>query len=218
MADERAPRGWYLADEVGRLSGVSSRQIGQWVRHGYIQASQSEGHSRAYSYQDVAEAMIVHWLIRDGVPRDEIRRTVRRARETWGDWPLAHAPLYTSDTGGAPRLLAQNEGHFYDIANPATGGQKWLHPDRLTEVKDRLSRGGWVIYDHPEIELIEVNPDRLSGRPSIRGRRVPAALAGQLGMSKEGRRTLRADYDLTEHEINDAVAWFEASSVYEEAA
>jgi DNA-binding transcriptional MerR regulator len=80
VAGEHAPTGWYIPDEVGRLAGVSARDIGQWARRGYIQAVQSYAHSRTYTYGDVAEAMIDHWLIRDGVPRAEILRTGSRCR------------------------------------------------------------------------------------------------------------------------------------------
>jgi MerR HTH family regulatory protein len=64
------PRGRYLAQEVDRLSGVSGGTIGQWLHHGYIRASQSESkdYPRVYSFQDAAEAILVHELLDEGVP------------------------------------------------------------------------------------------------------------------------------------------------------
>lgn len=56
------PRGHYLAREVGLLAGVPGHTVGQWARRGYIQSSQSAGRPRVYSFQDVAEAMVVHEL------------------------------------------------------------------------------------------------------------------------------------------------------------
>jgi uncharacterized protein (DUF433 family) len=93
-----------------------------------------------------------------------------------------------------------------------------LDPRNLKEVVELLSRGGWAIRTHPKITHIEVDPDRLSGRPTIRGRRVPAVLAAQLGRDKEGIRTLHEGYDLTDAEIRDAVDWYDASSAYGQAA
>src|SRR5688572_7510043 len=67
------PVGHYLANEVGRLAGVTGDQIGQWARYGYIRSSQSDDQPRVYSYQDVAEAMAVHQLRDNGVSYEDIR-------------------------------------------------------------------------------------------------------------------------------------------------
>lgn len=60
---EMSPRGYYLAHEVGWLAGVSGDRIGQWARRGYIRSSVSSVVPRVYSFQDVAEAMVVHELL-----------------------------------------------------------------------------------------------------------------------------------------------------------
>jgi hypothetical protein len=93
MAPRRfaSPRGWYLAAEVGQLVGVSGDRIGQWARHGYIRSSVSTGSPRVYSFQDVAEAMAVHELLRRGVRHEEIRRSEADEVE-WQGWPGVPAP------------------------------------------------------------------------------------------------------------------------------
>src|SRR4051794_39568796 len=88
------PRAHYPAHEAGQLAGVSGDRIGQWARRGYIRSSQSSGRPRVYSYQDIAEAMIVHELEDAGADLRSIKTTIRRLRERWGtDWPLQRAEL-----------------------------------------------------------------------------------------------------------------------------
>ncbi|HEY8741983.1 MAG TPA: MerR family transcriptional regulator, partial [Chloroflexota bacterium] len=95
-AEATDPRGWYLPDEVGQLAGVSSERIGQWARHGYIRSSRSASAPRVYSFQDIAEAMIVHELIDRRVPVRDIRNAISNLRQRYGDWPLTVAPLATT--------------------------------------------------------------------------------------------------------------------------
>src|SRR5207253_1449294 len=86
---ELPPVGYYLAHEAGRLAGVSGRTIGQWARRGYIQSSQSTGRPRVYSYQDVAEAMIVHELLERQASHKEIKTAIADLRKQHGrTWPL----------------------------------------------------------------------------------------------------------------------------------
>lgn len=70
------PRGDYLAHEVGQLAGVSGHTVGQWARNGYIRPSQSVGPPHVYSFQDVAEAILVHELLDRGVPYEDIKATI----------------------------------------------------------------------------------------------------------------------------------------------
>ena len=61
------PHGGDTAWEAGQLVGVSGQKVGQWARRGYIRSSVSDGRPRMYSFQDVAEAMVVHDLLERGV-------------------------------------------------------------------------------------------------------------------------------------------------------
>src|SRR3954469_20053178 len=94
------PRGHYLAQEVGRLAGVSGSKVGQWVHYGYIRASQSAAgeYPRVYSFQDVAEAIMVHELVEQKVPLKVLRPVIESLRERFGDWPLQHAQMETLTT------------------------------------------------------------------------------------------------------------------------
>jgi uncharacterized protein (DUF433 family) len=177
-----------------------------------------------YSFQDVAEAIVVHDLLERRVKHRDIRKTIANLRSTYGDWPLTAAPLATSQIprdrlGGGKEIVAliSLEG-ARDIGH-STGDQLWL-PDllELQAIAGLLRRGGWAVISHPEIEHVEVDPDRLSGRPTIRDRRVPAEKVALLATTRDGRIALRADYRLTARQIDDAVRWYHAVSEYEAAA
>jgi DNA-binding transcriptional MerR regulator len=104
MGSERQPKGLYLAHEVGRLAGVSGDRVGQWARRGYIRSSQSEGRPRIYSYQDVAEAMVVHELDARRFDLRYIRATIDNLRSDYGEWPLQTARLFAENSD---RVLAR---------------------------------------------------------------------------------------------------------------
>jgi uncharacterized protein (DUF433 family) len=200
------PRGRYLAHEVGLLAGVPGHTIGQWARRGYICSSVSEDRPRVYSYQDIAEAMVVHELLEESVTHRDIKTAITSLRTDHGDWPLTHADLVTSEG----KVYARHGGHAYDVGR--RGWQQVIDPDNLQVIAERLRRGGWVVRQLPDLEHIEVNPDRLSGRPTIKDRRLPAAKVAAIAATEEGREILYEDYELSDREIDDAVRWWKASS------
>jgi uncharacterized protein (DUF433 family) len=205
------PRGFYLAYEVGRLAGVSGARIGQWARHGYIRSSHSEGAPRVYSFQDVAEAMAVHELLEREVPYGRIREEIGALRDRFGvNWPLTQSPVLIG-TAGAEIVTAEGD-HLY-----GRGGNLTLDIGDLHELLGQLDRGGWIVRTIPDLRHIEVNPDRLSGRPAIRGKRVPAQNVAEIAETPRGRLTLVEGYDLTEPEINDAKRWWHATREFERA-
>jgi uncharacterized protein (DUF433 family)/DNA-binding transcriptional MerR regulator len=191
------PRGRYLAGDVGRLAGVSGERIGQWARWGYIRSSQSAGRPRVYSFQDVAEAMVVHELLVRGVPRLSIRAAVEQLRGRYGDWPLSGAPIATS---GSEIVVGDDT-----VARSLLPGL-----EELSLVRDQLRRGGWAVRLLPDLGQIEVDPDRLSGRPTIRSTRIPAEDVARLARSAGGPEALRREYGLSDAQIADAVRWSEA--------
>jgi uncharacterized protein (DUF433 family) len=168
--------------------------------------------------------MFVHELLDRGVKHKDIHRTIENLRASYGDWPLTTAPLATTEinrgrpAGGRELVVLLNGDQARDIG---TGeGQQILLPDlwSLRVITGWLRRGGWALRDHPEIENVQVDPDRLSGRPTIRDRRVPAEKVALLAETQNGRIALRADYRLSARQIDDAVRWYRAVSEYEAAA
>ncbi len=215
------PRGHYLAQEVGELAGVSGETVGQWARYGYIRASWSKPgeYPRIYSFQDIAEAIMVHELVDQRVPLKVLRPVIESLRDQLGDWPLQHAHLETLAPKGiqVAALLVKHGVDRYEL-----GDHGWQQVGSTTvdprRVAADLNRGGWAARQIPDLRHIEVDPDRLSGRPTIRGRRVPASMVAELAEAPHGVPLLHEDYDLDADQIRDARRWWEATRRYERAA
>lgn len=215
--DDARPRGWYLARDVGLLAGVSGDTIGQWARYGYIRSSWSDSIPRIYSFQDVAEAIAVHELLDRGVLHADIRAAIVGLRERYGDWPLQVAPIGTTDPSySSPHIGMRDGDQAWDVGRHH--GQGFLSFVELIEIRDLLRRGGWALKGDDDIVHIEVDPDRLSGHPTIKGRRLPADKVARLASLPGGRRILAAEYDLRRREIDDAVQWYQRVQDFERAA
>ena len=170
------PRGHYLASEVGELAGASGETIGQWSRYGYIRASQADGeYPLVYSYQDVAEAILVHELLEGKVPLKALRPVIDALRDERGDWPLQHSTLETVSDEDIPiaALLVRHGDLRYEL-----GPHGWQQVESAVinprRIGSELHRGGWAVRRLPNLQHIEVDPDRMSGRPAIRGKRISA--------------------------------------------
>lgn len=212
------PRGHYVARDIGRLAGVSGGTIGQWANYGYIRASQSPPgeYPRVYSFQDVAEAILVHELIEQKVPLKALRPFIEGLRDEYGDWPLQHAEL---ETVGAEGVSVASVLHRRGAERYELGEHGWQMVEGTTVDPQRvvadLHRGGWAVRELPNLNHIEVDPDRLSGRPAIRGSRVPVSLVAELVDEPDGIEALHEDYDLTDDQIDDARRWWAATTGYE---
>jgi uncharacterized protein (DUF433 family)/DNA-binding transcriptional MerR regulator len=221
-ASGQESHGYYLAHEVGWLAGVSGDRIGQWARRGYIRSSVSSKVPRIYSYEDVAEAMVVHELLDRGVPLQKIRQAIQILRTVYGEWPLTHAPVVTAQTRlasgqtAAALALEQAEGGLTDLDQDPLQGV--LELGDLRRIADHLRRGGWAVRELPNLRHVEVDPDRLSGRPAIKGTRVPAELVAHLARTPDGQHTLKRDYDISDKQIVDARRWWNAVESFAAAA
>jgi uncharacterized protein (DUF433 family) len=213
---DAAPTGRYLAGEVGMLAGVSGDRIGQWARHGYIDASRSRGDPYVYSYQDVAEALVVHELEDAGADLASIRRAIEHLRRRHGSgWPLArHAGRLGALHG---TVVEYDEEIAIEIGGKGSPMQEVLPDEGLRRIAADLERGGWAIRRLPDLRHIEVNPDRLSGRPVIRGTRVPVSMVAELAAHPHGMRILNEDFALSGEQIDDARRWWDAATRFEGA-
>lgn len=190
--------GYYTASEVGRLAGVSARRIGQWARYGIIPSLSSK--PRIYSYADAGEAVLVRYLVEQGLRPRDVREIVENLRTRYGPWPLASAPLEHEG-----RFVVVREGD--ELIFSAIKDEHEVIAGTFIDLKvvrEALSRGGWVAYKHPR-EHIEVDPDRLSGRPTVKGRRIATETVAELADRDEGREVLVEDFGLSDEEIEDAV-------------
>lgn len=198
--------GYYTASDVARLAGVSPQRVGRWAREGIILPSVS-GDSRPYiySYADAGEAILAHYLVTQGKTPAEIKEAVHTLREDYGTWPLATAPL--EHDGSLLTIRDRARGVHVSVDKPGHD----LIPDTLPmlrRIRLALAHGGWVTLERPR-HYIEVDPDRHSGVPVIRGRRIPTSLVASVAARDGGRDELRDDYGLTDGEIDDAVGYEE---------
>jgi uncharacterized protein (DUF433 family) len=193
--------GHYSASEVARLAGVSPRRIGSWARYGIIPSVSKR--PRVYSYADAGEAVLVRYLIEQRFRTRKIREIVENLRREYGTWPLASAPLKHDG-----RLaVIEKDGEVYIDA--AESGEQRVIAKTLLDLKavrDALESGGWVAYEKPR-KHIQVDPDRLSGQPALRDRRISTETVADLARRPEGLALLREDYALSEDEIREAVEY-----------
>lgn len=199
---DRNPRsiGHYTAAEVGRLAGVSARRVGQWARYGIIPSVSTK--PRVYSYADAGEAVLVRYLVGLGYKPGEVREVVESLRRDYGEWPLASAPL---EHDGKLLVIKRKGGVYVSVQRPGHGVIAGTLID-LKAVRAALERGGWVSVDSPR-EYIEVDPERLSGRPTIKGRRIATEVVADLAKRPEGREILADDFGLSKEEIDAAVSY-----------
>jgi uncharacterized protein (DUF433 family) len=205
--------GVYTPRRAGHLAGVSGGSIGQWARHELITPTVYEGRpANLYSYFDVAEAIVVRWLLAHGIAHHEIRHALDEVREEYPRWPLLNAPLgigqQSVDDSGS--LVRRDAAGAYVDASGAAPGQLVIRPTLLQQARDMLQHGGWLA-DELGLSRIEVDPLKLGGQPSLRGRRWAVDHVARLGADDEGRRILIEDYGLDEAEVDEAIAWAEAA-------
>jgi uncharacterized protein (DUF433 family) len=127
--------------------------------------------------------------------------------------------LGTITPGGEPSrpiiAVGGDEGIVVDVGRRP--GHHIVTDRDLDLVADQLSRGGWATRKE-QLRHIEVNPNRLSGEPVIKGTRIAASHVAELAATDDGRRELREDYEIDEDAIEDAVRWWRVVQEFEEAA
>jgi uncharacterized protein (DUF433 family)/DNA-binding transcriptional MerR regulator len=199
QADRPTAIGHYSPGEVARLAGASPRRIGSWARYGII--PRVSRRPSVYSYADAGEAVVARYLVDQGVKPKKVREMVERLRDRYGEWPLARAPL---EHEGGLVVIREGDKVLVDVVDRPEHLVEEGTFLALTDVREALGRGGWVALKHPRAH-IQVDPQRLSGRPTIRDRRLPTTMVAELADRDEGRALLRTEFGLTEEEIEDAV-------------
>jgi len=188
--------GHYSPGEVARLAGVSAVRVGRWAREEIVLPSVSR-RPNVYSYADAGEALLAHYLVDQGKPPGEVRSLVHHLRKEHGQWPLATAPL--AHDGTLVLVWDSERKRWVSVDRPGHDviGGTLLN---LRVIREALQHGGWASVGNRH-ELIEVDPDRYSGQPVVRGTRVPTHLVDALAGSPEGIEELHDEYDLNDEEI-----------------
>ena len=205
--------GVFSPRRAGALAGVSGNKVGQWARYGLIKPHVYQGRpANRYAFFDVAEAIVVHWLQEGRFSYGEIHRAIASAREEYPDWPLLNAQIGVArDVAADDRgLIVQPVGREY-VETGRPGGQVILKPEMLDFARDMLFTGGWLA-DQLRLERIEVDPEKLGGAPTLRGRRWPVERVARIAADSEGRDLLVQDYGLDERDIGESVQWTDAAA------
>jgi uncharacterized protein (DUF433 family) len=197
--------GHYTTEEAARLVGVSPRRLSRWTSYGIVPSVSR--HPGVYSYADVGEAILAHYLVNLGWRPQHIKNLVERLRERYPEWPLASAPL---EHDGKLVVVKEGDDLRIDVID---------HIDHvvisetlnLKQVRDALFHGGWVALSQPR-EHIEVDPDVHSGQPVLSGRRISTAMVAEVADEPGGWDILRDDYGLSDDEITAAIDYEEAVS------
>ena len=107
-------------------------------------------------------------------------------------------------------------GEAYDLGARSPSEQGVLDTPDLHRVAGELESGGWAARLLPGLRHVEVNPDRLGGRPVIRAEGSPCrTLQPHLVAEPGGRVLLHDDYDLDDAQIDDAVSWWATARAFE---
>jgi uncharacterized protein (DUF433 family) len=211
---DTAPRGIFSPFHAGALAGVTGNRIGQWARYGLIKPSFFRGRpANLYEFRDVAEAIVVHWLLAAEFTYENVHAAIESARTYYGEWPLSEAPLGIAQHAveGDPRgtlVLNIKKGVYVDLLRARD--QLTLPPHMLELARDVLRRGGWIA-NQLGLKHVEVDPAKLSGRPVVRGRRWPVDRVAQLAADEEGRAVLTEEYGLSEEEVSDSLRWMDTA-------
>lgn len=214
LAETDTPSGVFPPFRAGALAGVSGNRVGQWARYELIKPTLFRGRpANLYEFRDVAEAIVVHWLLERGFSYRDIHLAIEQARSQYGDWPLLSAPLGVAQHAvvGDPRgtiVLEVERGIYVDTRRG--GHQVTLRPELLEGARDMLRRGGWLAAQL-KLERIEVDPGKLGGAPVLRGRRWPIERVAQLAADEAGIRVLLDDYGLHPRDIEESVRWMDAA-------
>ena len=156
-----------------------------------------------FSYADAGEAVLAHYLVDEGLRPGEVARLVKNLREgMYGRWPLATAPI---EHEGRLVVVRQNGDLYIDVLQQPE--QRVIEATLdLRSVRDALGHGGWVALKTRR-PSIEVDPERLAGTPTVRGRRLSTVVVDSLANELNGRQILRDEYGLSAREIDEALGY-----------
>lgn len=206
--------GVFSPNRAGALAGVSGKRIGQWARYGLIRPTVYEGRpANRYAFYDVAEAIVVHWLSTQGFGYESIHQAIADADGRYPDWPLIRAQVGISRDaveGDRGMIVERRNGQYVEIGRP--GGQVVLKPELFNRAHDILRSGGWLA-DRLGLERIEVDPEKLGGAPTLRGRRWPVERVARIAADEDGRAILTEDYGLDSRDVAESLQWANAAAV-----
>jgi uncharacterized protein (DUF433 family) len=192
--------GEYTTWELARLAGSPPKRVSRWHQMGVFPATGRV--PGTFSYADAAESILAHYLIDVGLRPGEVAKLVENLRERYGNWPLSNAPL---EHEGRLVVVREDGDVYLDVLHHLD--QRVIEATLdLRKVRDALAHGGWVALKNRR-EAIEVDPEKLSGLPTVRGRRLTTLIVADVAAEPDGLETLRTEYGLSRQEIDETVAY-----------
>jgi uncharacterized protein (DUF433 family) len=187
------PRGAYTGDRAAALSGVPLSTVRWWAKHGILVPSVSQTRVMLWSYADLMQLRVIHWLRQPKVGKDEreipatTMNAVRRARAKLASLDLE---LWTEDEG--PSVRVDHRGEVWIATEPslerAEDNQRVLggtdHDDTILEIlapfQTSSGRGPDLVCPRPQLRIV---PGKLGGSPHIQRTRVESQAVGALTAS-----------------------------------
>jgi uncharacterized protein (DUF433 family) len=187
------PRGAYTAHRAAALSGVPLSTVRWWARHDILVPSVSQTRVMLWSYADLMQLRIIHWLRQPKVGEDERQipastmNAVRLARAKLASLDL---DLWTED--GGPSVRVDHRGKVWLATEPsleriednqrALGGRG--KDDTILEVLEPFAtstgRGPHLVCPRPQLRIV---PGKLGGAPHIERTRVESQAIAALTTS-----------------------------------
>lgn len=176
------PRGTYTADRAAALSGVPLSTVRWWAKHEILVPSVSQTRVMLWSYADLMQLRIIHWLRQPKVGGDEheipasTMNAVRRARAKLASldlelWTEQGGPSVRVDHRGKVRLATEPSLERVDDGQRALGGR--ANHETVLEVlapfETDSARGPDLICPRPDLRIV---PGKLGGSPHIASTRI----------------------------------------------
>ena len=186
-------RGSYPADRAAALSGVPLSTVRWWARHDILVPSVSQTRVMLWSYSDLMQLRIIHWLRQPKQDAEELEipastmNAVRRARSKLAELDLE---LWTED--GGPTVRVDHQGRVWLATEPSlervADGQRVIEgPDGSPPVLEVLApfqtssaRGPDLVAPRSQLRIV---PGKLGGSPHVERTRLESQAVGALSAS-----------------------------------
>jgi uncharacterized protein (DUF433 family) len=187
------PRGTYPADRAAALSGVPLSTVRYWANHEILVPSVSQSRVMLWSYSDLMELRVIHWLRRPKKAKEELQipaTTMRAVREARAKLASLDLELWTEE--GGPSVRVDHAGQVWLATEPSlervADGQRALGGQDDTEgvlevlapFETSTACGPDLVFPRPRLRIV---PGKLGGSPHVERSRVESQALAALAAS-----------------------------------
>lgn len=215
----------YVYAEVDRLIGLRSGTARRWV-NGYRRGGHfyepilrvSPRNTEWVTWGEFVETRILAEYRDKGIPTPRLRAAVDNLRKLYRlDYPLAHLSPYlvaearelTIAVGGQPDAAKDNEARMVVRTQQLLLSAPSRSVIQYAALAEDESGEKFVVELalDPDFPEITTSPGRLSGQPTIVGRRVAVATIAGMAAAGDRPEDLAADYGLSLDQVEKAIAY-----------